>query len=124
MTVAKKLAFAMLGILLGWNSQSAVAQISAPSIVSALPDVTGMSQANAVGVLQYCLDNHLVSSSAADPVMAPLLKRGNIASSADYSAGRAGRIISGGKAFGLDSASPFLRSQGCDIVFRQAQKFR
>lgn len=124
MTVAKKLTFTMSGILLGWNSQAAVAQISAPSIVSVLPDVSGMSQANAAGVLQYCLSNHLVSSTAADPVMAPLLKRGDIASSADYSAGQAGRIISGGKTFGLGDASPFLKSQGCDMVFRQAQKFK
>lgn len=124
MTVANKLTFTMSGILLGWNSQAAVAQISAPSIVSVLPDVSGMSQANAAGVLQYCLNNHLVSSTAADPVMAPLLKRGDIASSADYSAGQAGRIISGGKIFGLGDASPFLKSQGCDMVFRQAQKFK
>lgn len=102
----------------------AAAQMSAPSIISALPDVHSISAANAAGVLQYCVKNNLVSSTAADPILTPLTAKHGVKGSPDFSTGQAGKIMSGGKGFSLASASPNLKSQACDMVFRQAKHFK
>lgn len=111
------LAAALLGL-----GQAATAQMSAPPLVSALPDVSSMSAANAAGVTQYCVDNSLVSSAAADGVLARLRAIRGLTKSPEYLAGRTGRIIAGAKDFSLPAASPFLKSQGCDLVFKQARR--
>jgi hypothetical protein len=98
--------------------------MSAPSIVSALPDVSSMSPANAAGVLQYCVKNQLVSSTLSQTATAPLMARPGLTKSGDYSAGQAGRIVTHGKSFSLGHSSGFLRSKACDMVLRQAQTFK
>jgi hypothetical protein len=114
---------AFLAVIAGWPSTGG-AKMSAPSIVSSLPDVRSISSANAAGVLQYCLHHGLVSSAATDRVLTPLIASQEVTSSPLYSAGRQGQIISGGKSFSLGHASTYLKSQGCSLVFKQASRFK
>lgn len=104
--------------------QPASAQISAPSIASALPDVRSIGTANAAGVLQYCLKNGLVSSAATDEVLTSLTAKKGVTTAPEYSAGEAGKIITGGKNFSLNKANGYLKSQACDMVFQQAKQFK
>lgn len=110
--------------MLGCACSAASAQLSAPSLISALPDMKSISPANAAGVLQYCVKNNLVSSTATDGVLAPLTAKQGIKGSPEFSAGQAGSIISGGKTFALGQANDYLKSQACDLVFRQAKQFK
>jgi len=102
----------------------AMAQMDAPSIASALPDVRSIGAANAAGVLQYCLKNGLVSSAATDTVLTSLTAKKGVTADPGYSAGQAGKIITGGKNFSLDHANGYLKSQACDMVFQQAKRFK
>jgi hypothetical protein len=112
-----------VAVIAAWPSTGA-AQMSAPSIVSSLPDVGSISAANAAGVLQYCLRHGLVSSVATDRVLTPLIASHEVTSSPLYSAGRNGQIISGGKTFALGHASAYLKSHGCSLVFKQASRLK
>lgn len=111
--------------LLGCAFQPAIAQMGAPSITSALPDVRSIGAANAAGVLQYCLKNGLVSSAATDSVLTSLTAKKGVTADPGYSAGQAGQIITGsGKNFSLGHATGYLKSQACDMVFQQAKQFK
>ena len=116
--------FGILAAAIGSFGAGAAAQMSAPSILSALPNVASMSPANVAGVLQYCLKNNLVSSAAADPVLAPLTKNKGVTASPDYAAGLEGRMVTPGKNFAIPGAPSHLRSQACDMVFRQARRLK
>jgi hypothetical protein len=111
-------------ILLASVALPADAQMSAPPIPSALPDVSSISQGNAAGVLQYCRQHQLISISVSDMVLQKITGKPEVLKSPDYAAGQAGRIITGNKAFSLGTANPYLQSQGCDMVLRQAQQFK
>lgn len=111
-------------LALAFLSQPLAAQLTAPSLVSALPDMRSISPANAAGVLQYCRSHHLVSVTASDVVLEKLKATPGLAASADYSAGQHGRIVSGAKGFELKSATGYLRSNACDKVLAQARHFK
>jgi len=102
----------------------ALVQMSASPIISALPDVSSISPANAVGVLRYCAQKQLVSSAVADSIIEPLTIKKEVLASHDYTAGQSGQILTGGKAFALAQSKGFLQSQACDLVLRQAQKLK
>ena len=111
----------LLIVALACASQ-ANAQMSLPSMVSGLPKVGSMSAGNAAGVLQYCTTNKLVSSTSSSMILDGLKKKPNLTSSADYAAGKAGKIVGGGaKPFSLAQAPPHLKSQACDMVLKQAK---
>lgn len=122
--MAKLVRYVSAATLLVCAFQPVVAQMDAPSIASALPDVRSIRAANAAGVLQYCLKNGLVSSAATDPVLTSLTAKKGVAADPGYSAGQAGKIITGGKNFSLDHANSYLKSQACDLVFQQAKQFK
>src|SRR3954471_4818996 len=107
----KKAMLLVLGLSFGVGS--AHAQLSAPPIPSVLPNVSKMSAGNAAGVLQYCMKNNLVSSTSAGAVVDQLGKKQKlIHSSADFSAGQAGKIMTGpGKSTPLSGLQPHLKSQ-------------
>ena len=110
----------LLTFVLG--SASAGAQMSLPSIPSALPNVSSISAGNAAGVLQYCMKNSLVSSASAGAVLDGLNKKPDLAKSAGFSAGAAGQIVSDhGKPFSIGRAPSYLQSQACDMVLKQAK---
>ena len=111
-------------IALAFLSQPLEAQLTAPPIVSAMPDMHAISPANAAGVLHYCRSHHLVSMTASDVVLEKLKATPGLASSPDYSAGEGGRIISGSKGFELKSTTGYLRSHACDKVLAQAKHFK
>ena len=95
--MAKLLKSVFSTILVCCAGDSAAAQIAAPSIASLLPDVSAISPANAAGVLQYCVQHQLVSSTAIEPVLSPLTSKKDIKASPLYSDGKQGRIVAGGK---------------------------
>jgi len=119
MTKAPK--FLLLTFALGCASASAQAQLSLPSMVSGLPNVSSMSAGNVAGVLQYCAKNKLVSSTSAGTVLDKLGHKPSLTSSADYKAGAAGQILSGGKGVSLGKMQPHLKSQACDMVLKQGK---
>ena len=114
---------ALLAVAGGTVSQPALAQLSLPSMASALPNVSSMSTGNVAGVLQYCMSHKLVSTTSAETVLGGLKHKPNVASSPDYTAGAAGKILSGahGKPMSLNNLPPHLKSQSCDMVLRQAK---
>ena len=97
-------------------------QMSAAPMASALPDVSSVSAANAVGVIEYCMRHELVSSVVADLVLRPLISTPGLRASADYAAGRTGHILTHGKSFAIGQTHKHLRSELCDRVLRQAQR--
>ena len=111
-------------VMVGCAYSAAWAQLSAPSLISELPNIKSISAANATGVLQYCVKNNLVSSSATEGVLASLTAKHGIKGSPEFGAGQAGSIISDGKTFALGQANNYLKSQACDLVFRQAKQFK
>lgn len=111
-------------LMLAVASSAQAAQLSQPSIVSALPNLASITPANAAGVLQYCRQNNLVGIAASDHVLEGLTaKRGTVASPL-YAQGQAGHIVTGQRNFALDKASPFLRSEACSRVLNQAKQFK
>jgi hypothetical protein len=105
-------------------SSPAGAQMDAAPIPSALPGVTSISIANALGVLDYCLKNSLVSSTSTDQVLTGLASKPD-AKSADYAAGQSGEMFGdGGKKFAIATAPSYLRSQACDLVLQKAKTFK
>ena len=98
------------------------AQMSAPPIPSALPNVSTISAGNAAGVLQYCVQNNLVSSTSAGAVIDGLNKKSEVTKSADYAAGASGKVL-GSKSFSIGSAPSYLQSQACDMVLNRAKTF-
>ncbi len=122
--MAKLVRYVSEAILIACASQPALAQMDAPSITSALPDVRSMGAANAAGVLQYCLKNGLVSSAATDSMLTSLTAKKGVTEDPGFSAGQRGQIITGGKNFSLTHANGYLKSQACDMVFQQAKHFK
>ena len=117
MSVSHLIAASLMATLCAW--QPARAQMSAPPIPSALPNISSISAANAAGVLRYCVSKQLVSSTSADLVLKSLT-----AKSPDYSAGQQGRILAtNGKVFSIPEAPSYLQSQACDLVLTRAQQF-
>jgi hypothetical protein len=110
-------------IFLACAASPVFAQLSQPSMMSALPNVGGMSAGNAAGVLQYCMKNKLVSSTSAESVVTGLQKKPNVTGSKDFAAGAAGQVLGGkaGKPTSLNSLQPHLKSQACDMVLKQAK---
>lgn len=105
-------------------STAAAAQISAPPISSALPEVSKISLANAAGVLKYCQQKDLVSSAAADAITGAFEHNPDV-KSADYAAGASGEILGdGGKTFAIPAAPGYLQSSACNMVLEQAKTFR
>src|SRR5215213_4323311 len=103
---------------------AADAQMSAPPIPSALPNVQAMTPANSAGVLEYCSKRHLVSTVSAGAVLGSLTKKGSVKKSVEYTAGQSGQILTGhGKPFVVGKAPSYLQSRVCDMVLNHAKQF-
>ena len=103
---------------------AADAQMSAPPIPSALPNVEAMTPANSAGVLEYCSKRHLVSTVSAGGVLGSLTKKGSVKKSLEYTAGQSGQILTGhGKPFVVGKAPSYLQSRVCDMVLNHAKQF-
>ena len=108
----------------GLWAQCAAAQLSAPPIPSALPDVSKISMSNAAGVLKYCEQKALVSGAATDAILDAFPNKPDV-KSADYTEGAGGQIIgAGGKIFVIGEAPGYLQSSACNMVLEQAKAFR
>ena len=104
-------------------AQTANAQMKMPSLPGGAPGASSLSVGNAAGVLQYCATNKLVSTTSADSVLGGLKAKPDVLSSKDFSAGKAGKLLSGGKTTSLGSLPAPLQTQACDLVLKQAKKF-
>jgi hypothetical protein len=104
-------------------AQTANAQMKMPSLPATAPGASSLSVGNAAGVLQYCATNKLVSTTSADSVLSGLKAKPDVLSSKDFSAGKAGKLLSGGKTTSLDSLPAPMKTQACDLVLKQAKKF-
>src|SRR5947199_363418 len=94
----RRFALSITAVVLGCAAGVVNAQLSAPPMVSALPDVSSISAANAAGVLHYCASHHLVSSTAADVLVRSPTERAALRTSPEFAAGNAGHIITQGRA--------------------------
>jgi hypothetical protein len=111
-----------LGVCAVFAAAPAAAQLSLPSMVSSLPNVSSISAGNAAGVLQYCMKHNLVSSTSAESVLGGLKKKPHVTGSKDFAAGAAGQVLSGkGGGMSLNSLQPHLKSQACDMVLKQGK---
>jgi len=99
-------------------------QLSAPPMVSALPNVNSMTVANSVGVLEYCVQHQLVSKVSAAVVLDRLGRHTNSIASSDYQAGLSGQVRStgGSSPFLFERAATHQKSQVCDMVLDHAKK--
>jgi hypothetical protein len=105
-------------------SQSAGAQMAAPPIWSALPKVSSISVSNAAGILTFCMQNNLISSTGADVVLSTLPRKPDVKSQ-DYLVGQGGQILGDqGKNFTIKGAPWYLQFQACDLVLQQAKTFK
>ena len=112
-----------VALLLFAAETAAGTQLSGPSIASQLPNVQSISPANAAGVLQYCRNQKLVGVAATDHMLERLMARRGLVKSPLYAEGMSGRIVTGQNRFVLNGASPYMRTEACNRVFRQAKLF-
>jgi hypothetical protein len=112
-----------VAVLLFAAGPAAGTQMSGPSIASQLPDVRSITPANAAGVLQYCRKQQLVGIAATDHLVEQLTSRRGLLEAPLYAEGMSGQIVTGQSRFALDRAAPYMRTEACNRVFRQAKLF-
>jgi hypothetical protein len=128
-TVVHRAAPAALAICFVCGFAPAIAQQFpfAPGLTSGLgglPNVSAISPGNAAGVLGYCMKNNVLKGGDATSVVNGLMKKPEITSSNDYSAGHAGQILTGqGKSFSLNGMPDQMQSKACNMVLKQAGHF-
>jgi hypothetical protein len=110
-----------LALALTCAASAADAQMSAPPITSALPNMSTISPGNAAGLLQYCISKNLVSSTSGALVLDDLTRKHGMTKTHEFTAGASGHIL-GDKRFSIGSAPGFLQSQACDLVLTQAKR--
>jgi hypothetical protein len=110
----------LVGLAISCAASRAYGQMSAPPIISALPDISSISPSNTAGLLQYCISKELVSSASGGAVLDGLAKKRDLTNSRDFTAGASGQIL-GDKNFSIGSAPGFLQSQACDLVLKRAK---
>lgn len=117
----------LLGSLVATATPAAGHFPSIPGVggLGGLPNISGIGMNNAAGVLGYCTKNKVLGSSTGAPsVLKSLEKKPGVTSSKEFAAGQAGQILTGkGKGFSLNSAAAPLKSQGCEMVLKQARHF-
>src|SRR5436305_15110825 len=111
----------VLALVAAWAASAADAQMSAPPIGSALPNMRTLSPSNTAGLLQYCISKNLVSSTSGALVLDDLTRKHGTTKTHDFTAGASGHIV-GNKSFSIGRAPGFLQSQACDLVLKQAKR--
>ena len=113
--------------VVGGGLLPAKAQYAMPSMpkmpsVGGLPNLGSMGAGNAAGVLDYCVKNKLLAGGSPTSVIGGLTKKPGVTSSSGFSAGKAGKILTGdGKSFALDKVQGPVKSQACNMVLKQAK---
>ena len=104
-------------------SGAAIAKPSAPQVEQAVPGLSTMSLANAVGVLGYCKDNRLLSDESVGGLMDALSRTADVTSE-DYIVGSSGQVLGdAGRNFSIFRAPAALQSQACNAVLQRARSF-
>jgi hypothetical protein len=88
-----------------------------------LPSVSQAGPANLAGVLQYCIQNNILSSSVAGQTQTALLGQApGSAQSSGFTAGSSGLLQTGNnQTFSLSNAQPQIKQEVCNIVLQQAK---
>jgi len=88
-----------------------------------LPSVTQAAPANVAGVLQYCLQNNLLSQGAAGSTESALTSQlGGATQSSDYQTGTNGMLETGNnQTFNLESAKSQVAQEVCNLVLQHAK---
>jgi hypothetical protein len=111
----------LVAIRCSWTPAKAGAAVPAMAAAGGLPSVGPLSAGNSAGVVQYCLDHKLVSSTSADAVLTRLGNKKS-SSSPDYVAGSLGRMVGAhGRTLTIADLPGHQKSQACDIALRQAR---
>ena len=104
-------------------SASAVGKTAPPNVEQTVPGLSTMSLANAVGVLNYCKENSLISDERMGTLLDALSRNADV-TSADYIVGSSGQVLGdAGKNFSIFRAPAELQSQACNAVLQRARSF-
>lgn len=104
-------------------SPAAIARTSQLPIESTIPGVSKISVSNAIGVLNYCKENALLSDQSAGALVDVLSRKSDLTSE-DYIVGSSGQILGdAGKNFSIFWAPAPLQSQACNEVLERAKLF-
>ncbi|GBQ21789.1 hypothetical protein AA0472_0561 [Acetobacter estunensis NRIC 0472] len=87
-----------------------------------IPSLSSVGTSNLTGVLSYCVQNQLVSSSAAQSTLSALTGQSSVTSDSSYAAGQQGLLQTGnGNQISLDSLKSQVRSKLCKMVLKQSK---
>ncbi|MBV1838698.1 DUF2501 domain-containing protein [Acetobacter estunensis] len=132
--VAQGAAQGALGNALGGSSTAGTAATGTSGAASLLPSGSGLlgslgipslssvGTSNLTGVLSYCVQNQLVSSSAAQSTLSTLTGQSSVTSDSSYAAGQQGLLQTGnGNQLSLSSLKGQVRSKLCKMVLQQSK---
>ena len=92
-------------------------------LAGGLPSVSQAGPANLAGVIQYCIQNNLLSSGTAGSTQSALL--GQVpggAQSSDYAAGSGGQLDTGNnQTYSLSGVQSQVKQQVCNMVLQQGK---
>ncbi|WP_082553733.1 DUF2501 domain-containing protein [Altererythrobacter sp. Root672] len=113
-----------LAVTMGSASAQTLPKIpggAASALGGGLPNLSSVGAPNAAGVLQYCVKQKLLSQSGAGDVLGGLMKKPDVQSKPEFSAGAAGNILTGQGAspLSMDSLPANLKKQACDMMLKQ-----
>jgi hypothetical protein len=107
---------------LSW-SPAVMAKPWAPAIESTIPGVSKISLSNAVGVLNYCKENALLSGESVGALVDALSRKADLTSE-DYIVGSSGQILGdAGRNLSIFRAPGHLQSQACNVVLERTNLF-
>ena len=88
-----------------------------------LPSVSQAGPGNLAGVLQYCIQNNMLSSSTAGQTQSALLgQTPGAAQSSDFAAGSSGMLQTGNNQnYSLSGAQSQVKQEICNMVLQHAQ---
>ncbi|HEV2596427.1 MAG TPA: DUF2501 domain-containing protein [Sphingomicrobium sp.] len=111
----------LIGALV-WSSEG-MARTSALEIESTIPGLSKMTLSNAVGVLNYCKENALLSDASVGALVEALSRKADLKSE-DYIVGSSGQILGdAGKNFSIFRARGQLQLRACNIVLERTKQF-
>lgn len=106
------------------NSGLGTTSTNASGLMGALglPSLSSASTGNLTGILSYCVQNNLVSGSAATSTLSTLSGRSAVTSDTSYAAGQQGLLqLGNGNQLSLSSMKEQMRNKLCKAVLNKTQ---
>lgn len=86
-----------------------------------LPSLSSASNGNIAGILGYCVQNNLVSGSAAQSTLSTLTGNSSLTGDSSYASGQQGLLqVGNGNQFSLSTLKENLRKKMCKMVLNKA----